>query len=143
MTTSNFQKELLDKTKAIVFFTFLFTVPLFFIFGFPDARLAQERYFQVSVMALGALFIGNIWLTLFIWLNLILFAVHGATVGVSQIYSVFLGCVLFSCSRSWFTRNSFKKVVPALYLVAFVSIVFMLLQTFNIDPLHTKVDHTG
>lgn len=136
-------KLFFEKAKEYAFLTFLFTVPIFFIAGMSDARIFQERYFQAASMALVALFFGNIWLTLFMWLNLALFAYHGAQVGSSQVLSVFLTGILFACSRQFFLKHSIRQFTKPLYLVAALSLIFMLAQAFGVDPINSPTSHKG
>ena len=135
-------KLLTEKCKDILFTAFLATVPLFYIMGL-DLRIVQEQYFQTACMALGALFFGNIWLTLFLWLNLILFAVHGADVGSSQVLSIFLTGILFACSRSFFSTRDFSKYSKAISWLAVLSILFMIMQVFGVDPISVKQNSYG
>lgn len=132
-------KHLLEKAKEYAMYAILFSLPIFYVVNTTDMRQAQERYFQAAGMVLGSLFFGNIWLTLFFVLNMILFVYHGAEIGGSQTLSIFLTCILFACSRNFFSQKEqdFFKYAKALYFVAALSIFWMCLQLFGIDPLNT------
>ena len=136
-------KLFLDKAKEYFLYTFLFFVPIFYIPGLIDGRLVQERFFHVMAMLFISLFLGNIWITLFIWLNMLLFVIHGCEVGSSQVMSVFISSILFLISRNFFQDRSIMPYVRALYLVAALSMVWMVFQGFGIDPLNTQVTSNG
>lgn len=103
----------------------------------------QEMFFRFATMGLVAMFIGNVWMMLFLWLNIILFILNNGTVGSSYIYNIFMAMVLFKVARTYFTsfrsRDDLKPVLGVLAL----SLAFMGLQLLGIDPLHTASDPAG
>ena len=133
----------MERVKGWAFFAFLLTVPIFYLVNQPDSRMVQERYFQAAVMGLASLFFGNIWLTLFMWLNLALFTYHGAETGASQVLSIFLTSILFAVSRTYFTKHKIASVMPALQIVCLLTLGFMLAQAFGVDPLNTSLTADG
>lgn len=136
-------KIITEKFKEYAFHAFLFLAPIFFIANELDSRIIQQKFFHVGAMALCGIFFGNIWITLFLWLNIILFLFHGADVGSAQVFNVFLTGLLFACSRNFFKERPFSKYVLPLYIVTVISIIFMILQIIGIDPLHAPVNLFG
>lgn len=136
-------KIVLEKIKEYAFHTFLFTVPIFYVAGILDTRIVQERYFQAACMLVGSLFFGNLWLTLFMFLNIALFVFHGGIVGSSQVLSIFLTGILFACSRNFFSTREFSKYAKVLYTLAFLSLFMMVFQVFGVDPIQTVISSDG
>lgn len=136
-------KLITNELKKVAFFAFLLTVPIFLPMNVMDLRVVQERYFQVGVMVIGSLYFGNIWMTLFMWLNLVLFYMNGCVVGSSQILNIFCTGLLFAFSRDFFKNRSIRPYLNALYIVAILTITFMIMQSLSIDPISVEKKHDG
>ena len=122
---------------------FLFSIPIFYIAGMSDTRFVQERYFQFASMLLASLFFGNIWLTLFFWLNAVMYVVYGFSVGSSQVTNIFLTGLIFACSRNFFKTREVAPYFKALYLVLGLSLVYCVFQFFRIDPIGAPMSASG
>lgn len=138
-----FTNEVIDKLKGWAVYAFIFFVPVFYIIDSPENRADQEKFFQVAAMGLGSLFFGNIWITLFVWLNLVLHAVGGWTVGGTQVLSVFLFGVLFASSRNFFRDKEVLKYLGPLKLIALLSLVAMVMQLFGVDLISVGQSSDG
>ncbi len=115
---------------------FIVCVPLVYTAGTGNSlRVFQEQFFQVGGMCLVAMFVGNIWLTLFLLWNVILFYFHGATVGGEQCLNIFMGLMLFLVSRRYFAKSSFTEVVKPVSILAAITLTWTLLQFLRLDPL--------
>lgn len=95
----------------------------------------QEHGFQYLATCLIATFIENLWLGLFLILNVILFIYSGSQAGSMQVMNVLFGCLLFTFSRRFFKEHSFSTYSKFILFVAFLSMGWAILQTFHLDPL--------
>lgn len=92
---------------------------------------------------LVAIFIGNIWLSLFLIWNVFLFIYNGNVVGSSQLINVLIGCLLFMVSRSFFTDNKFEKFQKYILVILGITLVWTVLQHFGLDPIYGAVSSGG
>ena len=122
---------------------FLFLTPIFYIPNTVDLRITQERFFQITAILIISLFFGNIWMTLFVWLNVLLFALNGCEVGSQQVLSIFLTGMMFACARTFFRGRSILEFTKPMQLVALLSTIWMIFQSFGIDPIYIGAYSTG
>ena len=106
-------------------------------------REFQERAFQIMAMCIVALFVGNIWITAFMFLNIFSLLYNDFTVGLPQVLNVFLGAVLFMVSRAYFKQNSFMPYVKVLLWLLALNLIWISLQASGIDPLYLAQDASG
>ena len=106
-------------------------------------RATQESFFQYFAMGLIALFIGNIWLSGFLILNLLLFIRNGQDIGHSQVLNIFLGCLLFLVSRNFFKQNKFDTIYKYLLAIVAINLSWMFLQSFRLDPVFSGQTNAG
>lgn len=121
---------------------FIFLCPIFYVVN-TDARLLQENFFQCGAICITALFIGDIWIGAFIILNVMLFIYNGAAVGFGQVLNITFGSLLFMISRSYFKANKFSDIYKPLLLIFGISLFFIGLQYFGLDPLYIAQDGSG
>lgn len=135
-------REMTEKLKHWFLTFYLIAVPLAFS-SFSHDRQSQEHFFEYMAMAIVALFIGNIWLTGFLLLNIVSYVHAGEQVGSMQVLNIFFGCLLFRFSASYFKkRDVYPYFKPLLWLLC-LNLFWMVLQKFNIDPLFMAQDGTG
>lgn len=132
-----------DKLKDWMMIAFIFTVPIFCMQNVPDTRFIQEKYFQGSAMVLASLFFGNIWLTLFFWLNMLLFIYHGGDIGASQVTNVFMIGLTFACARNFFKDRNLITFVKPLILITILSLLWTITQLFRIELVGIPVSASG
>ena len=94
-------------------------------------------------MILASLFFGNIWLTLFFWLNMALFVYHGGEVGSSQVMNVFMTGLTFACARNFFKDRPLLTYIKPLIIVTVLSLVWTLTQLFRIELIGVPVSASG
>src|SRR3990167_2944959 len=94
-------------------------------------------------MGIISLFIGNIWLTLFMLVNLLSLLYNDFAIGLPQVLNVFMGCLLFMVSRAYFKKNSSLPYLRVLLWVLALNILWMGLQSYGIDPLYIATDAAG
>lgn len=102
-----------------------------------DTRKFQELFWQYSVMAIIVTFSRNTIITAFFFLAIFLEAFNNFSVGQHHIFNLFLGICLFTCARSYFKSFKFQDYYKPMLFVAIASMIFMVLQHFNIDPIHS------
>ncbi len=131
---SDFLKILLNKSRHWLIIAFLFAVPLYQSRTIP-AREAQEAFFQYGAICILAFFIGNFWIGAFIVWNVILYVLAGAQVGSMQVLNITFGSALFMFSRFYFKSNRFSDYYKPILWLSVITICFMSLQLFGIDPV--------
>lgn len=132
---------MLDKIKQYAIFTFLIIVPCFYGQSL-DLRQTQEKFFQSFSICLIGLFVGNIWLSLFLIWNVILYYYQGC-VGSNQVMNIFIGTIIFMISRWYFKSKTFYSIRKPIMIVVFINLLFIILQFFRLDPLHTQMSAAG
>lgn len=98
-------------------------------------RNVQERFFVLLTMCLVSFMSGSIWITLFMIWNVFLLCYQGMTVGANQVINIFAGICLFIFSKQFFAKNDFKVLKTPIFIVCGLTIFWMVLQYFSIDPL--------
>ena len=122
---------------------FIMTCPIAYNISVGNLREFQEKFFQVTSMCLIALFAGNIWISLFLILNILLFLYSGGNVGMNQVMNVFLGTLLFIISRSFFSKNKFEDYSKYILWILALNILWMIFQAIGIDPIYIGQDAAG
>lgn len=128
---------------------FVILVPVFYG-SITDLRVVQEKAFQVGAILLASLFLGNAWMTGFVFLNIALMISNGINTGSGQVLNIFMACMLFACSRAYFSKVlvreghlRIKKCMTPLYILTFITVVMMTLQLCGIDPVYSWVTSSG
>lgn len=136
-------KAVIDKLKEWGVTCFVFFVPVFFIVNRLDLRVEQEKFYQVMCMVFTSLFVGNIWITLFILWNILLYVYGGYSVGSMQIVNCFLFGITFASARNLFSNKSLSLIWGPLKLLTAITIFYMIFQVFGIGPLDVYLDSKG
>lgn len=131
------------KIQNYLLFAFILLCPVVYDMNGGSLREFQEGFYQVMGMALIATFIGNIWITLFIILNLATFLYHGGDVGQSNVMNVFIGGLIFLVSRKYWKVNNTEPMMKCLVAIGVVSVIWMGFQFIKIDPLFIGQDAGG
>ena len=131
----------INKLREYAIAAYLILVPLCYKPAF--SRQVQEDFFQYMAIGLTAFFVGNFWIGAFLILNVFLFVYNGATVGFDQVFNIFCGTIIFIFSKYFFSKNRFDMVYKPIMFVTFVTIGWMALQLFNIDPLFSGQNNMG
>ena len=135
--------RMIDKLKLWGLAAFLILVPLCYT-GADDLRIFQMVVFVLASMCYASLYFGNVWLTLFFLYNTALYCWSGGEYAKPELVNIFMGSVLFASSRWLFSRTQNIKVITnSLKIVCLVTISFMILQVFSIDPLHLAKTSDG
>lgn len=132
---------LIEKAKVFGLFLILLLVPICYTSG--DIRKFQETTMVVAGMAYASLFFGSIWITLFFLLNIGLFIWNGCAVGSGQVVNIFIACILFTASRSFFQKRSMDILVNSFKILVLLNLSWMILQLCRIDPLFLRQDSLG
>ena len=127
---------MINKIKEKAFVLFMAIAPIFYLTNSGDLRDAQAKFYQLGAIALISCFIENIWLTMFMLLNLFLLLSTGVETGINQVLNVFIGCLLFTVSKNYFKNKSFMDFSKVILWICFFNISWMMLQVLNIDPLY-------
>lgn len=123
---------------------FLFICPIIYSTNpAMDLRQMQERAFQLGVIALFALFVGNLWIGAFLLLNIVSILLNDWNVGLTQVLNVFFGCVLFSLSRSYFKKNDSAPYLRILLWVGVLNLGWIIFQMNGIDPINIGQSAAG
>ncbi len=135
----------MNRVQHIAFIIFLVGLPLIYPInsGQIDMRVFQEHAFQYMGMCLIVLFVGNIWMSLFFLLNVALLFNNGFDVGQSYVQNIFIALMLFMVSRKFFKAYKFDQVARYLLITLAVSLIFVVLQSMSLDPIHVTQDSTG
>lgn len=132
------------KVQRFAMIAFLCALPLIYNpGGGHDMRIFQERVFQVVAMGLVSLFIGNIWMSLFMIWSLILFVLNGGNIGMDYVFNIFLGILLFKMARSYYTKFRFLEDSRFIIWLLVINIGFIVLQLLGIDPMHSAKSGNG
>lgn len=132
----------MNRIIRYVLWTFLITCPIVWPWTITNIRNFQEVYFQYMAMILIVMFCRNPWIIAFFVWNIILFFMNGFDVGQGQIANIFFGILLFMVSRQFFKHNKVRELRVILGVTA-LTIVWMILQMFGIDPLYYGTDMAG
>mgnify|MGYP001587423732 CR=1 FL=1 len=134
----------IHKFRHWVLMAFLFVCPIIYNnTNNMDLRDFQERAFQIGAMVVFAFFVGNLWIGAFLVLNVLSLLLNTPSIGLQQVLNVFLGCVLFSVSHSYFKKNESTPYLKILLWVGALNLFWMILQMNGIDPLYIAQDASG
>lgn len=138
-----FYDLLIERSKTIGLFLILFLVPI--CYGSGETRIFQEKVFVIAGMSYASLFFGSVWITAFFLLNMGLFIWNGSVVGSAQVMNIFVGCILFTAARSYFSRNSngLNTFTNAMKGLVALNLVYIVFQLFRIDPIFISQDSRG
>lgn len=136
--------QITKRFQTIALSTFIILCPLIYTTGGGDnLRIFQEKFFQMAGMIIVCLFIGNVWLSSFMALNVALYWYHGQTFGGSQLLNIFVGCLLFMVSRKYFTKSTIMDIQKPVLIVTAITLIWMTFQLFHIDPLFLPQSAAG
>jgi hypothetical protein len=93
--------------------------------------------FGMGLVVLFSLFIPNIWLTLFMWLTVALFAYYGYQ-GIEYVICSFLGCLLYMLVRISFKRDHVEHYINLFLWFVVVNITMMIFQALGMDLIYTQ-----
>ena len=130
------------KARHWALIAFLVSIPLYQSTTVP-ARTHQESYFQYFGLVLTALFIGDFWIGSFLVWNLITYVIGGEDVGSRQLLNVLFGSLLFMFSRWYFKLNRFEDYYKPVIFIGCMSVLWMSLQLFGVDPLFQGASADG
>jgi len=106
-------------------------------------REFQEAFWQIYSMGFLVLFVGNIWVSLFFIWAVALYCINGDGVGSQYLINMFVGIMLFMASKTHFRRFVLRTEMKALYWVAGLTCVWMIMQYLQFDPLYVLADGAG
>lgn len=135
----------MTKLRRIAFTVFMFLPLIYAQLGTVSFNLrdTQEAFFQYLVILIAACFIGNVWLSGFLALNVGLYIWNGQEVGYGQVLNIFLGCLLFLFSRNFFKQEKLSDYYRYIGFVAAISLFWMVFQRFSIDPIFQGQSNSG
>jgi hypothetical protein len=129
-------RDIIDKVKYYWFILMVVLVPCAYPPMGGEMRPFQEHFFQWMSIGLIALFLENIWLTLFLIYNVILYLAGGGVIGSMQTLNILFGCLLFRFSRSYFSKHDFSMMYKPILFTLCISMVFMVMQFLHIDMIN-------
>lgn len=140
----NLRQLRVDNFAFRVFLAVLAIAPIFYyggiFLGRESLRIGQEQFFQLGVQVLFAIAIlENIYLAgLLLW-GVFLYSFFGFE-GYSGKYlmMIFFGCVMYQVAYKLVTNENFKRIPQVMMWLAFVNIVFMILQSTGNDVLYKE-----
>jgi len=124
------------KTQRLALGIFIILCPIVFSGGSGDSlRIFQEKFFELSAIALISLFLGNIWITSFLLLNVFLYFKNDMTCGGNQILNILLGSLLFLISRKYFHYSRLSDIRYPILILCAITLFWMCLQLLRMDPV--------
>lgn len=125
------------KFQRMLMAAFIILIPVIYpIADVSNIRQFQQLVFQYGAMIICSFFVGNVWAGILMAWSLFLFYLNGGNVGHETVFNIFLGIMLFGISRRFFKTFRFEKEAKWIGVVGLVSVGFMVLQFFGVDPLN-------
>ncbi len=118
-------------------FAFLLTVQ-----GIVDQRQPQQMIFMLAAIAIFSFVLRNIWITAFLLWTVFLFAFFKFNLGSIYLTNIFLGCVIYFCTKVGFKKKNINLFINAFLWFVFANIVLMCLQLVGFDFIFSRISHT-
>lgn len=99
-------------------------------------RAGHQLFYSLFVIVLFALLVRNVWLTLFIWLSCLLFAISKFQYGQIYITNIFYGSVLYYITKLAFEKRHIDFFIKMVLWVVFVNLCYGILQALNFDFIY-------
>ena len=114
---------------------------------YPLTDVTIKQFQEVTFQNLGMLLVvtatRNIWMMLFMFLNIALCAINGMEVGQSQVLNIFFGICIFMTARRFFKVFKFEREMSILFWVGGLSLLWAGLQIMAIDPIYMGANGAG
>lgn len=97
-----------------------------------DERQCHQMFMTVLVMSVLAIFLRNVWLTLFLWwtmLSYILFRFDGTT----YFFNIFFGCLLYFLTKVSYQKRHIDHFIKIIIIFACCNAAYLILQFFDLD----------
>ena len=104
-------------------------------------RASHEIFFQVGMMILFSLLLRNIWLTLFLWWTVFLFAFFKFQVGSIYVNNIFFGCVLYYLTKVSFKKEHIDFFINAMLWFLVINLFYMIIQVTGLDWIYRGREH--
>lgn len=98
-----------------------------------EPRESQQFFYLLGGMLLFGLLLDNIWISLFLWWSVFLYAFFKFSIGHSYIINIFLGCVLYYITKVSFKKKDVDFFINAVLWLAVINIFYMAIQTRHLD----------
>ena len=128
--TPEFAKKIIR--YFVIAFTFLCLVS---IIGM-RLREAQQFFMMMGIIVIFGLLLRNVWLTLFLWWTVFLYAFFRFNGGHIYIANVFYGCVLFYLVKVAFEKKHINFFINAVLWLAVLNILFICVQILGYDFIY-------
>ncbi|MBU2249613.1 MAG: hypothetical protein KKD77_22895 [Gammaproteobacteria bacterium] len=101
-----------------------------------DERQAQQYIFTLGTVCVFALLLRNIWLTLFMWLSVLLFAYYKFECGQIYISNLFFGSVIYYLVKVAFKKEHIPFFINAFLWLIFINLGYMVCQLAKFDFIY-------
>ena len=102
------------------------------MWGF-DSREVYQAMFTMAIMALVAILMRNVWLTLFLWWCCFLFIFYQFQVSMLYMSNIFFGCLLYYLTKIAFKREHIDWYIRMMIIFVCVNLAYCVLQIFDLD----------
>ena len=108
--------------------------------------LTREAHQYVWVLAsyiLFALLLRNIWLTLFMWLTVLLYSIFKFNGGEVYLTNIFTGCIIFYITKIAFEKKHIDWFINMVLWVLVANLLFGVIQVLGWDFIYTRSETFG
>lgn len=104
-----------------------------------DARQAQEMFLLLGGMLVFSLFLDNIWLSMLMIWTIFSFILTGCKFGNNYLTNIFIGCVLYYCTKHSFKKEHIDFYLNAILWLVVANLIMMFLQLTGYDFMYQLV----
>lgn len=101
-------------------------------------REAHQYIMALSVMILFGLLLRNIWLTLFLWLTVFLFAFFKFNGGEVYLTNIFYGCILYYLTKLAFQKEHIDYFIKIILWVLVANLLYGIIQVLGYDFIYLR-----
>jgi len=128
------------KIIRIVIIAMTFTA-LVTLQGMSDMRQAHQLIFMVSLITLFSLIIRNVWITLFLFWTVFLYAFFKFSTGGIYVSNIFFGCVLYFITKVGFKREHINLFINGFLWFIFANVLYMSVQAVGYDFIFSRITY--
>ena len=98
-----------------------------------ETREAQQFFFLLGGMILFGLILDNLWITLFIWWSVFLYAFFKFQLGHNYLINIFMGCVFYYLTKKSFDKQHIDFFINAVLWIIVINLLYMSGQLLGLD----------
>ena len=98
-----------------------------------ETREAQQFFFLLGGMILFGLILNNIWITLFLWWSVFLYAFFKFQIGHNYLINIFFGCLVYYLAKLSFKKEHIHFFINAVLWFCVLNLFYMFIQVLGLD----------